>query len=113
VVVVQEGPESRAANDRAGCSVVVREPGPGLDELTIDALVEAFPQIVLHELRDHMAQMTLPEEDEVIQALVLIVFTNGSACGLQLGLFAGVFTLATPLVRRIATNASVNNGSRS
>jgi hypothetical protein len=30
----------------------------------------AFPQIVLHELRDHMAQMTLPEEDEVIQALV-------------------------------------------
>ena len=55
-----------------------------------------------------MAQMTLPEEDEVIQHSFLIVFTNRSACGLQLGLFAGVFTLATPLVRRIATNASVN-----
>jgi len=38
--------------------------------LTIDALVEAFPQIVLHELRDHMAQMTFPEEDEVIRAIV-------------------------------------------
>ena len=66
VVVVQEGAEPRASNDRAGCSIVVREPSPGVDELTIDALVKAFPQIVRHEFRDHMTQMMLPEEDEVI-----------------------------------------------
>ena len=70
MVVAQEGAESRAANYRASYSVVVREPSPLFDELTVDALVEALSQIVLHEFRDHMAQMTLPEEDELIQALV-------------------------------------------
>ena len=43
----------------------------------------------------------------------LIVFTNLSACALQFGLCAGIFTDVTPLPFRVAANAFVNSGSRS
>jgi hypothetical protein len=41
------------------------------DELTIEPLMEALGQGVGHELLDHVAQMPLAKENEVVEALVL------------------------------------------
>ena len=61
--------------------------------MATDALVESLGHIVLDEFLDQVAQMSLAEDDEVIETLVLDGFTKRSAYGLQLGLCAGIFTL--------------------
>ena len=44
---------------------------PARDELTVETLMKELGQVVSHEFLEHVAQMPLAEEDEVIQTLVL------------------------------------------
>jgi len=69
--------------------------------------------IVLNEFLDQVAQMSLAEYHVLVQTLVLDGSHKSLRIRIALGLCAGIFTLFTPAALRIATNPSVNNGSRS
>ena len=71
IVVVQHPAQARATGDLAICPVVIRRSDLLSDELATDALVEPLGHIVLNEFLDQVAQMSLAEDDEVIEALVL------------------------------------------
>ena len=70
-VVVQHPAEARATGDLAICPVVIRRSNLLSDELATDALVEPLSHIVLNEFLDQVTQMSLAEDDEVIETLVL------------------------------------------
>jgi hypothetical protein len=70
-VEVQHPAEARATGDLAICPVVIRRSDLLSDELATDALLEPLGHIVLKEFLDQVAQMSLAEDDEVIETLVL------------------------------------------
>lgn len=55
MVIVQQGTEAGATDDRGSGPVVVRRDGLAFDELPADALVKTLGLIVVHELLDHKA----------------------------------------------------------
>jgi hypothetical protein len=63
-------PEARATGDLAIDLVVSRRTDVP-DELAIDASVKPLGQAVLDEFLDQVAQMSLAEDDEVIETLLL------------------------------------------
>jgi hypothetical protein len=68
-VVVEESAETRPAFDRVERRVVVVGQCLRPDDLAADPLVGALGQVVLQELLDQVPQVTLAENDEVVQAL--------------------------------------------
>src|SRR5664279_71309 len=70
IVVVQHPAEARATGDLAIFPVVILQTDVS-DELATDALVEPLGQIVLDEFFDQVAQMSLAENHEVVEKLVL------------------------------------------
>src|ERR1035437_3296207 len=70
MVVVQHSAVPRATDDRGGGAVVVLGASLALDELTTEALVKTLGHVVGHELPDHVPQMSLAEEDELVETLV-------------------------------------------
>ena len=91
MVIVQEAPEPRAADDRGIRPVVARGASLALDELAAQTLMETLGQVVCHELLHHVSQMALAEEDEVIQALMLDGLHE------SLGVWIAVWTLRRDL----------------
>src|SRR5450759_4723196 len=66
------GSRRAASDERSPCRYRCRswrELPP--DELAADALMESLGQVVRHELVHHVPQVSLAEEDEFVQALVL------------------------------------------
>ena len=84
MVIVQQSPEARPTGDLAICPVVIRRTDVP-DELATDALVKPLGHVVLDEFLDQVAQMSLAENDEVIQALVLDGFDKSFRVGIGVG----------------------------
>jgi hypothetical protein len=70
IAIVQHPAEARATGDLAICPVVIRRTDVP-DELASNALVEPLGHVVLAEFLDQVAQMSLAENDELIETLVL------------------------------------------
>ena len=70
MVIVQQSAEARPTGDLAICPVVICWTDVP-DELATDALVKPLGHVVLDEFLDQVAQMSLAEDDEVIETLVL------------------------------------------
>jgi hypothetical protein len=68
-VVVEQSAETRPASDRAERRVVVARRCPRPDDLAADPLVVALGQVVPREFAEQVPQVTLAENDEVVQAL--------------------------------------------
>jgi hypothetical protein len=68
-VVVEQSAETRPASDLGGNRVVVAWRCLRPDDLAADPLVGALGQVVLQELLDQVPQVTLAENDEVVQTL--------------------------------------------
>ena len=69
VVVVEQSTETRPASDRIERRVVVARRCLRSDDLAANPLVVALGQVVGHEVLDHVPQVTLAEDDEVVQTL--------------------------------------------
>ncbi|MFC1643402.1 hypothetical protein ACFL5O_12105, partial [Myxococcota bacterium] len=65
----EQAAEPRSTPDGASDRVVVTRKRRRPDELTAEPLVKAFGQIVIHESTDPVPQLTLTEDDEVLQTL--------------------------------------------
>src|SRR5664279_5012827 len=70
IVIVQQSPEARPTGDLAICPVVIRRTDV-FDELATDALVKPLGHVVLDEFLDQVTQMSLAENDKLVETLVL------------------------------------------
>ena len=74
------------AGNRVVRPIVVRGARLALDQFTANPLMESLGVIVLDEFPDHVAQMARsPKMTNWFRHSYFMVFTNLSACGLQLG----------------------------
>ena len=69
MIEVEKSAEARATGDLAVSPVVIRR-AEVPDQLATEPLMKALPMIVGHQFLDDVPEMSLAEEDEVIQALV-------------------------------------------
>ena len=70
MIVVQHATEPRPAGDLVASPLPVRRDSLSLDQLSTEPLMKAFPLVVGDELFDHVPEMPLAEENQVIEALV-------------------------------------------
>ena len=83
MVIVQQSAEARPTGDLAICPVVIRRTDVS-DELATDALLKPLGHVVLDEFLDQMVQMSLAENHEVIQTLVLDRFDKSFRVGIAI-----------------------------
>ena len=70
MIEVEDAAEARVTGDLAIGPVVIRQTDVP-DELATDALVKPLRHVVLDEFLDQVAQISLAEDDELIETLVL------------------------------------------
>ena len=70
VIEVEKPAEARSAGNLAICPVVIRRTDVP-DQFATDALVKPLGHVVVDEFLDQVAQMSLAEDDELIETLVL------------------------------------------
>jgi hypothetical protein len=78
VLVIQKSTEARAPDNRAIGPIVVRAARLALDQLAVQPLMETLGVIVFHAFLDQVPQMSLAENHEVFETLVLYGFYKSS-----------------------------------